>query len=545
MSRPFASALAFAAIAIVAAAAPAPASAATHADLVALYRQVREAVTIPVVDNAPDVSAATMAARAAAADDAVRRLTAMDDRAWPVSERVDLMIALAEMRGVAFEHRTLKPWARDPVWWATLDLGWGPKAPSAITPPKLPFTDPAARDAFAAKLRAVPGVLASARAALVDLRGDLAKLGIAHHRIEARVYRRLAGQLAAREPRLAAAATASARASDGFADWLTAQLPRVPARAGIGKAEFDWYLRYVLLYPWTTDEMLVLGEREWERSMAFLAIEEHAHRDQPMIAPVTTLDGFEALRREADTELLAFLKAKKIFTVPDWLTVPPPEGPYVMPANQDPAAPGPFDAPVQRNFFREAEDRDPRSLRAHNLPGHIFDSAYQKRDSRPLRGGDRLGFLDSGRLEGWAFYLEEMLLQSGWLDARPKAREIHYVLQANRAARLRAELLAQANAWSFDEALASLTGRTPRWMELTDDTALYDMALYLRQPGLGLNYYFGKLQIEQLLAEERLAKGDAFDLTAFHDRFISSGVIPIALIRWEMTGKDDQVRRMR
>ena len=82
-------------------------------------------------------------------------------------------------------------------------------------------------------------------------------------------------------------------------------------------------------------------------------------------------------------------------------------------------------------------------------------------------------------------------------------------------------------------------------MEKTDDTAIYDMALYLRQPGLGLNYYFGKVQLEQLLAEERLAKGDDFDLTKFHDRFIQSGLIPIALIRWEMTGKDDQVRTMR
>lgn len=531
------------ATAIVALAAPAAAE--THADLVALYRTARAAVAIPVRDNAPDVSAATMAARAKTAEDAVRRISAIDDSAWPIPERVDLMIALAEMRGVAFEHRTLRSWARDPVWWSTLDLGWGPKAPSAIAIPKLPIADRAARDAFAAKLRAVPRVLTMARASLTDLRGDLARLGVAHHRIEARVYRRLAGQLKPAHPDLVAPAEAAARASEAFAAWLEAEAPRVPAKAGIGKAEFDWYLRHVLLYPWTTDEMLVLGEREWERSMAFLAIEEHEHRGMPMIEPVTSLADFERLRREADTDLLAFLKSKKIFTVPDWLTVPPPEGPYVMPANQDPAAPGPFDPPVQRNFFREAEDRDPRSLRAHNLPGHIFDSAYQQRDTRPLRGGDRLGFLDSGRLEGWAFYLEEMVLQAGWLDDRPKAREIHYVLQANRAARLRAELLAQANEWDLSQALASLTGRTPKWMELTDDTALYDMALYLRQPGLGLNYYFGKLQIEQLLAEERLAKGEAFDLTAFHDRFISAGVIPIALIRWEMTGKDDQIRRMR
>jgi uncharacterized protein (DUF885 family) len=215
-----------------------------------------------------------------------------------------------------------------------------------------------------------------------------------------------------------------------------------------------------------------------------------------------------------------------------------------MPANQDPAAPGPFDPPIQRNFFREAEDRDPRTLRAHNVPGHQFDSLYHKRDTRPIRGAERLGFIDSSRLEGWAFYLEEMLVQAGWLDARPKAREIHYILMANRAARLMPELQVHANAWTFNEALASLTGRTPYWMELDDDTALYDMALYLRQPGLGLNYYFGKVQIEELLADVALQQGKAFDLKRFHDDFIARGIVPIALTRWEMTGNDDQVKTM-
>lgn len=517
----------------------------THDGLVALYQQARKDVDFTVRNHVPDVSEAAMAARQQAAQRAVAQIGAIDDKAWPIPQRADLMLALAEMRGVDFEHRVLRPWARDPSWWSTLDLGWGPKVKTAFSPPKLPITDAAAKATFAAQLRATPTILGNARLTLTDARGDLIDLGIMHHDIETRVYGRMARDLAKHHPELVGPARAAEKASSDFAAWLRAEKPRVKQHAGIGVADFDWYIKNVMLMPWTFAELKALGEREWERSMAFLALEEHEHKATPMPAPVTSLEGFEALRREADEDLLRFLKERRIMTVPDWLTVPPPEGPYVMPANQDPAVPGPFDAPIDRNFFREAEDRDPRSLRAHNLPGHIFDSAYRKRDTRPIRGDERLGFIDSGRLEGWAFYLEEMLLQSGWLDDRPKAREIHYVLQANRGARLKAELLAQANEWTFDQALESLSGRTPRWMEKTDDTAIYDMALYLRQPGLGLNYYFGKVQIEQLLAEERLAKGDDFDLTKFHDRFIQSGIIPIALIRWEMTGKDDQVRTMR
>lgn len=522
-----------------------PASAATHADLVALYRDFRAGIEIPVRDGVPDHGAAAMAARHDRAKAAIAALRRIDDSSWPVAQRADYLLALAEMRSVDFQHRVLRPWARDPSWWATLDIGWGPKVPSAFTPPALPLADRAAKAKLAGQLAAVPRTLAAARAALTDMRGDLAKLGLAHHRIESRIYGRMAEALRREDPALARAADAARQASEGFAAWLERQMPGLPVKAGIGKANLDWYLRYVLLLPYSVDEMQTLGDREWERSLAFLKIEEHEHRGEKMIDPVTSLADFEALRREADTDLLAFLKRKRIMTVPDWLTVPEPEGPYVMPQNQDPARGGPFDPPIERNFFREAEDRDPRSLRAHNLPGHIFDSKFQARDPRPIRGGERVGFIDSSRLEGWAFYLEEMLVQAGWLDARPKAREIHYVLQANRAARLRAELRAHSNEWDFDQSLAWLTSRTPKWMELEDDTAIYDMALYLRQPGLGLNYYFGKLQIEQLLAEVAQAEGEAFDLQRFHDRFIASGIIPIALIRWEMTGKDDQIKTMR
>lgn len=522
-----------------------PALAATHDDLVSLYRQFRSDIQFTTNGPVPDHSPAAMARREAAARTALARLEAMDDRPWPVAQRVDWMIALGEMRAVLFQHRHLRQWQRDPSWWATLDIGWGPKVDTAWAPPKLPLKDKTARADLAAKLAGVPAVLAAAKASLTDMKGDLITLGLAHHRIEARLYARMADDLAKSDPALAKSARAAAAASTAFADWLQQMHPKVPQAAGIGRAAMDWYLVNVLYFPWTSTEMAVLGEREWERSLAFLKMEEHEHRGQPMLPAITTLADFERIRREADEDILAYLKAKDIMTVPDWLVVPPPEGPYVMPQNQDPAAGGPFDPPIRRNFFREAEDRDPRSLRAHNLPGHIFDFLWRGRDARPIRGQPRVGYIDSQRFEGWAFYLEEMMLQAGWLDARPKAREIHYILQANRAARLAPELKVHSGEWSLDQALTSLADRTPYWMEKTDDTAVYDMALYLRQPGLGLNYYFGKLQLEQLLAEVGHKEGQAFNLGRFHDRFIASGIIPIALTRWEMTGDDSQVQRFR
>ena len=55
----------------------------------------------------------------------------------------------------------------------------------------------------------------------------------------------------------------------------------------------------------------------------------------------------------------------------------------------------------------------------------------------------------------------------------------------------------------------------------------------------------GKVELEKLLSERAMQLGDKFDLQRFHDEFLGAGVIPISLIRWEMTGRDDEIRRMR
>ena len=167
------------------------------------------------------------------------------------------------------------------------------------------------------------------------------------------------------------------------------------------------------------------------------------------------------------------------------------------------------------------------------------------RDTSPIRGQQRLFFVNGLRNEGWAFYLEEFLIQSGMLEDRPKAREIDYILGAKRAARILPELKMQANEWTWQQANASLVSRTPKWMKPGDAVAQFDIELYLRQPGYGIGYYMGKVELEKLLADVAMQQGERFDMKAFHDRFRAAGSIPISLIRWEMTGKDDEVRTMR
>jgi uncharacterized protein (DUF885 family) len=513
-------------------------------DLVAMFDAFRAIVPPKVVNGVPDYSERAMAARHAALQPMLKRAEAIDDSGMAPADRINFMLILAEMRGLDFQHRVIQPWRRDPAYYSTTDLGFGPKIDGAMSIPKLPLK-PAEVTVLAARLAAVPALLAQARTNLVDARGDLARLGIVQKGIEIRVYDQLSRDAAATNPELVAPARAARDATAKFKTWLEQVAPTLPAHGGIGRANYDWYLRHVLLFPYSWEDMRIIGEREYERAMVFLKLEEHKHRAIPMTEPATTLAEFERRRATADAALLAWMRSEDIMTVPDWLVSPPPEGPYQMPADRDPANPGPFAAPIKRHFFRETEDRDPEPLRAHNLPGHHYDGLMLARDTRPIRGTKRLFFIDGTRAEGWSFYLEEMIQQAGFLDDKPKAREINYILQAKRAARILPELKLQSNEWTYDEARASLTSRTPYWMAPDDAIARFDLELYLRQPAYGIGYYMGKVQLEALFAEVAAARGRDFDLKQFHDQFHAAGMIPISLIRYEMTGKDDQIRAMR
>ena len=101
--------------------AAAPASAATgHAQLVSLFADWREFNHPKIVHGKPDYSAPAMAAKARRLTDFKRRLAAIDTKGWSASERGDYRLVEAEMNGLDFFLRVLKPWARDPGFYASV-----------------------------------------------------------------------------------------------------------------------------------------------------------------------------------------------------------------------------------------------------------------------------------------------------------------------------------------------------------------------------------------------------------------------------------------
>ena len=91
-----------------------------YAELESLFADWRAFEHPPLRDGAPDYGATAMARQHAALKDYQARLAAIDASAWPVADRVDYELLRAEMHGMDFNHRVLRPWARDPAFYTTV-----------------------------------------------------------------------------------------------------------------------------------------------------------------------------------------------------------------------------------------------------------------------------------------------------------------------------------------------------------------------------------------------------------------------------------------
>jgi hypothetical protein len=106
----------------------------TYEDLVKLFGEWRE-FQKPTIDNGvPDYTAEAMAKQHIELKDYQARLKAIDPSSWPVSPQVDYHIVRAEMNGLDFDHRVLRPWSRNPCFYAAYY-----NSPSDVPAPEGPW----------------------------------------------------------------------------------------------------------------------------------------------------------------------------------------------------------------------------------------------------------------------------------------------------------------------------------------------------------------------------------------------------------------------
>ena len=528
-------------VCLLAASTPAAPSTGGYDELVRFFRDWRAFQKPKLVDGIPDYGAAAMAAQARELEAYRKRLAAIDPRAWPVPQQVDYQMVRAELAGLDFDHRVLKPWANNPAFYATVfdeesdqPAREGPFALGAVELWQYP-TPLSAKDAAAigAGLRTIPRLLAEARTNLTGNGHDLWLYGARAMRQQAGILAALEKSLGTSAPALSADVENARRATEDFAAWVESRLPQKTAPSGVGIENYDWYLKHVQLVPYTWSELVAVMERELARSRALLAMEELKHTGLPEPAPVASAEEYDARFNAAVTEYMAFLRDREILTITDDLDP-------ALRARIGHFRPGP------REFFSEVDYRDPEIMRTHGY--HWFDKANMahRPNPSPIRREVPLYNIFNTRTEGHATGWEELMMQAGMFDARPRSSELVYILVAERAARALGELFMQANVMSLEEAAAFACANTPRgWLRMDGQLVRGEQHLYLQQPGYGPSYLVGKIEIEKLLAERREQLGDRFRMKTFMDEFTAAGIVPASLLRWELTGKQpEDVKKM-
>lgn len=509
--------------------------------LLALFTQWRAFEKPPLRDGAPDYGSAAMAAQHEGLRAFQARLLAIDPSGWPVAQQVDYHLVRAEMNGLDFNHRVLRPWARDPafylsVWTDQSDTPAheGPTHHAVIELWTYSFPLSAADEArLAAELTAIPPLLRQARENLVGNARELWLTGIGTMQGQVTALEDLKRRTAGSGEALAGSISAASRATRDFVAWLEEQAPSKTGPSGIGKDNYTWALQNVHLIPMTWEDEVRLLKRELDRAHASLRLEEQRNRSLPPLAAIASPEEYERRTHEAATKYLAFLAKNEILPIRD----------YMDPALR--AHLGSFVPPESRNFFHIAIHYEPMTLWTHFY--HWWDLARMREEPHPspVRRGPLLYNIFAGRAEGMATGVEEMMMHAGLYDDNPRAREIVWIMLAQRAARGLGSLYVHANEFTLQQGRDFHVQWTPRgWMREDLDLLGFEQQLYLRQPTYGSSYITGKYQIERLLAERSHQLGSQFKLSDFFAEVDAAGVIPVSLIRWQLTGKDDEIRAL-
>lgn len=521
----------------------------SYGALAELFGQWREFEHPRITHGIPDYSAAAMDAKAAALPQWRARLEALDRSDWSTAQLNDYKLVKAEMNGLDFNLRVLRPWARDPAFYVTVlpersdvPLREGPIAWPSIELYNYHFPLPAdAQKQLTVALSAIPGLLAQAKLNLRDSNArdlwvygqqELRNQSAALAELQAGTLRVMTlegiqhADLAGASKALRTAVGQARAATDDFVAWLEQLAPGKTGPSGVGRENYSWYQQNVHFIPYTYDEEVTLLRRELERAQAALRLEEHNNRALPPLDPVGDAAAFDAMTGARLEKFVDFLVSHQVI----------PDKPYLKAALEPQR--GQFVPEDKRVFFTRVTHREPMLLMSHQY--HWFDLARMRDEpnASPVRRLAALSNIWDNRAEGFATAFEELVMHAGLYDDNPRARELVWMMLANRAARGLASLQVQANEMTLEQAGKFHAAWTPRnWAVARDQLTTFEQLLYLRQPGYGTSYITGKILFDRLLAEysrQQELAGKAFVLRDFMDLFNNEGMIPVPLMEAEL-----------
>jgi len=499
-----------------------------------------------LVDDAarvPSFDADTVAARIRRLDAALQTLLGMPWRNWEIDRQIDWRWMYASAEDARLQLAEEKLYLHRPASWFE---------PLANTYVALLTYAPERADLRARLTRAVPEMVAEMRrvaatptARDVDDAADLA----------AGILTTLASEPPGAEREAAAAALTA------YVDRLES-LTGLPECAVIGADRYAARLRRALLLPWSPQQLLALSQRaltEADAAMAELRprLQEAAPATPGQIELAGNLDqkALLALYDEIVRADRAFLDSAGLVTIPaavgPILARPTPEP--IIPLSGDggsmnPAPPiggsnvgwwnvehVPADWSMERRADRvvsmqgwQRTGMGPYAVH-EGVPGHHLQLSLARLHPNPLR--NLLG--DTGFIEGWAMYAEEMFWRAGGLGDSPDAEFATVRSWRGRIRRVFYDVHVECGDWTLQEA-ADFRAQVRRGRGEIDN----DVLRAINWPAQLICYFAGKMQILELREAWRRKLGPEYTDRKFHDALLAEGSIPVALIRAKLLGED-------
>jgi len=501
-------------------------------------------------DWTPDWSADAIATRRQALIGFERRWQQIDASAWPVPKQVDYRLIGSAIARVRWELEITREWQRNPRFYVSQTLGG--IFERLLQPPPI---DAVRSGEIVRRLQSFPRTVEQAKANLDQAVAPWAKLAIEELKD---VRGRL--QIVVREikplmtPESAAQLDAltepATKSLEDYRAWLEQRLPKMAKETAVGRENYIWFLQHVAVMPYTPEQLLLMGQQEWERSIAFETFEQNRNTGLPQLPIFPTQAAQMSREEQQENAIRKFLEEKNLLTVPAWVqhyrNLPLPVYLEQLPGlgvTDDLTGPSRLkdngvsyirQPSPDLGYFGLSTARDPRPIIVHEgIPGHYFQMVLSWAHENWIRRH----YYDSGANEGIGFYAEEMMLQAGQFDDSPRTREIIFNFMRLRALRVEVDVKLAIGQFTIEQAANYLQTAVP----MDYETAMEEAAFFASSPGQAITYQIGKLQIVRFLADARRLQGDKFNLRAFHDYLWKNGNIPISLLRWEYLGLKDEI----
>ncbi|HEY2554687.1 MAG TPA: DUF885 domain-containing protein, partial [Candidatus Cybelea sp.] len=344
--------------------------------------------------------------------------------------------------------------------------------------------------------------------------------------------------------------------------WMSDNAASWPLNYAMGADAYNAMLRDELLLPYDADQIAAIGQRTLDAAKASeaqiqaqakakgvnLSNPAQAAANGGGMTPTTKDAQFAFFQQQLDT-LRAFIAAKRIVTIPDYVGKmaivetppflqpilpgpsmnPPPilskqvNGVYFVPPPNPQMAKAAASGAIFEDFDR---DRVLMTSGHEGFPGHFLQLSIAKHSADPVR---RFSF-DGVFAEGWAFYEEALLERDGLYGNDLDGRYAVAQFERLRGARAIVDTKLATKAWSYQQAVAWFATNAG----VDQATAQGEVSRFALGPGQAFDYAVGKVQIENLLAQYKVKKGAAFSLEEFHNDLLSHGTVPVSIIASEM-----------